>query len=85
MKEEGSVWMNSRSLPAQDFLKIHFRELPCFTRGMNETVNGVAREWLQRNTGRQVDATGPVCDRWNEKNGRTVWMPLAREETPCPN
>ena len=69
--------MESCSLPAQDFLKLHFPELPYSTQGTNDTVNGAIREWLRQNPDRREDAAGPVYDHWSEENGYTVWMPLA--------
>ena len=69
--------MESCALPAQDFLKLHYPELPYFTQGTNETVNSAAREWFRDNPGRKEDADGPVYDHWSEESGYTVWMPLA--------
>jgi len=68
--------MKSCSLPAQDFLKLHFPELPYFTQGTNVTVNAAVRQWFRQNPERQEDAAGPVYDHWSEENGYTVWMPL---------
>ncbi|MCL1999986.1 MAG: hypothetical protein FWG74_01010 [Planctomycetes bacterium] len=68
---ESGRWpgLESRLLPAQDFLKLHFPELPYFTQGTNDVVNEVAREWFRLHPDRQEDVAGPVYDHWSEENG----------------